>query len=328
MHNEKATIGITNLGNTCGINTWLQTIFATPTAVNTITGSSFATNSFGRCVQEIVSLWKFTTGSRRISPSRLVNAIYDNCNGMFLPKEPLDVGELWTWSVQKLHEDSASTWDIDNIVYTDPVNKRIAEITHKFQEGKTSQLLNIFRGLQMTLVKCTSCGHVPLNVEPFTTVQLEIPVTDKSLTLSDLFGHMFRKETMNEWSCDKCQKKHADKTSRFWSLPKVLVVVLKRFTVYPNGSIRKVHTNIDIPENITFHKGSVLSETSDIHYQLRSICLHHGTYDGGHYTSVVQHKGKWYHCDDEEVRELQDVADITKQNRSSYVVVYERPNFN
>lgn len=324
LSDKAATFGLANMGNTCGINAWLQTIFASPSCVNMITGSQFKPESFGRCVQEIVSLWKHSSGSRRVTPTRLVDAIYRYCNGMFIPKEPLDIGELWLWSLQQLHEDSAQPWNLNKEEYADEVAQRIAQITHKFQEGKQSRVLDIFQGLQMSIVKCKACGHVPLNVEPYVTVQLEIPVTDKSLTISDLFGYFFRKESMDEWSCDKCKAKEADKTTRFWSLPKVMVIVLKRFMVNPNGAIRKVHTNVDIPENITFHKGSILSDTKDTTYHLRSIGLHHGIYEGGHYTSLVNHKDKWYHCDDEDVRELRDISEITKQNRSSYVVVYER----
>lgn len=257
-------------------------------------------------------------------PSRLVNLMYEKSNGLFQPNEQLDICELWFWALQQIHEDCAEPWDVDQDTFPDITSKKIALVAHKFQEGKRSKVLDAFQGIQMAVVKCKECEHSPINIEPFTFIQLEIPCSDHSYVLSDLFSKYFEKEPMEEWSCDKCQKKEAYKTTRFWSLPNVVVVVLKRFTTTPNGTIRKVHTNIDIPLNITFHKGSVLSDQKDHVYELKSMGLHHGTYTGGHYTSVVQHKGTWYHCDDEEVRELHNMADITTKNRSSYVMVYER----
>lgn len=319
-----ATIGLSNLGNTCGINTWLQTVFASPQCVKAIVSSTFAAGTFGRCVQEIVSLWSKTGGSRRLMPSRLVNMIYEKSNGLFQENDQLDICELWLWALQQMHEDSAEAWNIENDTFDDVTSKRIAVVAHKFQEGKKSKILNAFQGIQMAVVKCKECAHAPINIEPFTFVQLEIPCTDQSYVLSDLFSKYFEKEAMVEWSCDKCHKKEADKTVRFWSLPKVVVIVLKRFTTTPNGTIRKVHTNVDVPLHITFHKGSVLCDQKDYVYELKSMGLHHGTYNGGHYTSVVNHKGTWYHCDDEQVHEINNMAEMTTRNRSSYVIIYER----
>ena len=319
-----ATIGLSNLGNTCGINTWLQTVFASPACVRAIVSSPFPAGTFGRCVQEIVSLWSRSTGSRKLMPSRLVNLIYEKSNGMFESNQQLDIGELWFWALQQMHEDCAEPWDLQKETFTDETVRRIAMVAHKFQEGKRSKLLNTFQGIQMAVVKCQACGHTPINIEPFTFVQLEVPNTDTSYVLSELFSRYFQKEAMKEWACDKCKKQEADKVTRFWSLPEVVVIVLKRFMTTPNGTIRKIHTNVDIPQHLTFHKGSVLADQQDHVYELKSMGLHHGTYGGGHYTSVVQHKDTWYHCDDEEIRELQNLSDITSKNRSSYVIIYER----
>lgn len=327
MTPTNATIGLSNLGNTCGINTWLQTVFASPLCVQAINGSTFEMGTFGRCVQEIVSLWTRSTGSRRLMPTRLVNLIYEKSNGLFQANEQLDICELWMWALQQIHTDSAQPWDINKESFPDITAKKIADVAHKFQEGKKSKLLDTFHGIQMAVVKCKECDHSLVNVEPFTFVQLDIPCSEESFVLSELFNKYFEKEPMEEWTCDKCQKKEATKTLRFWSLPNVVVIVLKRFTTTSNGIIRKVHTNIDIPMNITFHKGSVLGDQRDHTYELKSMGLHHGTYNGGHYTSVVQHKGSWFHCDDEEVREIHNLADVTTKNRSSYVMIYERANF-
>jgi ubiquitin C-terminal hydrolase len=319
------TFGLSNLGNTCGINTWLQTIFASPACVKAIVSAPFAVGTFGRCVQEIVTLWTRSSGSRRLMPTRLVELIYQTSNGLFHTNEQLDIGELWFWALQKMHENSAQPWDIQSESFVDATTQRIAMVAHKFQEGKRSKILDTFQGIQMAVVKCQACGHAPINIEPFTFIQLEIPsVAEQSFVLSDLFSRYFQKETMKEWACDQCKKQEADKVVRFWSLPPVVVIVLKRFMTTPNGTIRKIHTNIDIPLHITFHKGSVLGDAQDHTYELKSMGLHHGTYSGGHYTSVVQHKGVWYHCDDEEVRELQNISDITSKNRTSYVIIYER----
>jgi ubiquitin C-terminal hydrolase len=284
-------------------------------------------NTFGSSVKELVTFWKNTTDSISVAPKRLVSYVYEKSGGLFYTGEPLDIGELWVWALDRLHEDSAEDWKVDFDQLKMPESqKRVLQIAHKYQRGKRSEIIGTFQGMQFTMIKCTACGHVPLNIEPFTTVQLEIPQTDKNLVLSDLFGHMFKKEQVTEWSCDKCKKKEAVKGTRFWSTPSVFVINLKRFMMTPHG-IRKNYTNIDIPEQITFHTGSILSEEDDVTYQLRSVGLHHGTYEGGHYTAAVKHNGRWYHCDDDEICEVHNIGHITHQNRTSYMVVYEREDF-
>ena len=58
-------------------------------------------------------------------------------------------------------------------------------------------------------------------------------------------------------------------------------------------------------------------------YQLRGVISHHGTFRGGHYTSVVRSSDdQWYHCDDNQSPKLNTTAFAL--SREAFMLVYEK----
>ena len=96
-------------------------------------------------------------------------------------------------------------------------------------------------------------------------------------------------------------KEEAEKTIRFWSLPEVLIITLKRFG--NNG--RKNQKMIDFPlENLDLRKHVVGYDKNSYVYDLYGICNHRGT-SGGHYTAFVKNaNGKWYEFNDTTCKEI------------------------
>jgi ubiquitin C-terminal hydrolase len=98
------------------------------------------------------------------------------------------------------------------------------------------------------------------------------------------------------------KKEIAEKTLRFWSLPEVLIITLKRFG--NNG--RKNQKMIDFPlENLDLRKYIVGYDKNSYIYDLYGICNHSGGTSGGHYTAFVKNaNGKWYHFNDTNCNEI------------------------
>lgn len=314
------TVGIANIGNTCGINTWLQHLFAIPQLRDYVRSFRFTQDGLGYRLQEVFNTWSKSESSDVIVPRSLYKTVYQLSNGLFVPNEPLDIAELWIWSMNVLHEECASEWVIGSGSGT--VRAKIERETHKHQNGKQSGILDIVQGVQLGFVKCRACDFTPYNVEPYITIPLELQPTDAPTVLSDLFCKYFQTEQLEGWKCDKCGEKDAFRLLRFWTLPKLVIVVLKRFQNV-NNTIQKMHNPVDISENLTFHKGSVMSDEHDRKYRLLGIGLHHGSYFGGHYTALSQYDGVWYHCDDHQVQRIDDMSVVCKNNRNAYVIIYE-----
>lgn len=323
-----ATIGIANLGNTCGINTWLQCIFASPSLRSTLIASTFPEGSFGKCLQDVIALWNVKHNKNILVPSKLITFVYDLSNHLFVQNEQLDVGELWQWSLQKLHDEIAIKWTNPlqsfSLCEDQKMAKKIVHDLVHFQNGKNSALLDNSQGVQLSFLKCNACDYMLYNTEPFVTLPLDLPYKDGSYILSDLFLHFFTKEAITEWTCDRCKKKDASRLSRFWSMPCTLILILKRFQMMSDGRFRKNYQKIDIPEQVTFHKGSMLSSSQSITYQLKNIGCHHGSYHYGHYTAVVNYEDTWFDCDDDVVTKIANVHDILHNNQNAYVLIYER----
>jgi ubiquitin C-terminal hydrolase len=110
------------------------------------------------------------------------------------------------------------------------------------------------------------------------------------------------------------------KSSKLWSLPNVLFIIINRFI---NPDIKNIKP-ININDALCFSKGTILSNTDiDKNYKLSSIALHTGNTGGGHYVSICSTK-----INDEDTFLLYNDENISKpenflqNNRDAYMLVY------
>ncbi|XP_074952299.1 ubiquitin carboxyl-terminal hydrolase 4 isoform X2 [Phalacrocorax aristotelis] len=136
-------------------------------------------------------------------------------------------------------------------------------------------------------------------------------------------------ETLGEhdpWYCPNC-KKHQQATKKFdlWSLPRILVVHLKRFS-YSRYWRDKLDTVVEFPI-----RGLNMSEfvcdpgAGSYVYDLIAVSNHYGAMGVGHYTAYAKNKvnGKWYYFDDSSVSVASEDQIVTK---AAYVLFYQRRN--
>uniref|UniRef100_A0A672HRR5 Ubiquitin carboxyl-terminal hydrolase n=1 Tax=Salarias fasciatus TaxID=181472 RepID=A0A672HRR5_SALFA len=135
-------------------------------------------------------------------------------------------------------------------------------------------------------------------------------------------------ETLGEhdpWYCPTC-KKHQQATKKFdlWSLPRILVVHLKRFS-YNRCWRDKLDTVVDFPIRYEVNSlaGSVSERADPYVYDLIAVSNHYGGMGGGHYTAYGKNKvdGKWYYFDDSSVSSASEDQIVTK---AAYVLFYQR----
>ena len=67
--------------------------------------------------------------------------------------------------------------------------------------------------------------------------------------------------------------------------------------------------------------GSELFDYLKDNYELYGICNHSGGIGGGHYTSIIKDKNKWYLMNDTNVSIIDNI--ISEQN---YIFLYRRKN--
>ncbi|XP_032370262.1 ubiquitin carboxyl-terminal hydrolase 4 [Etheostoma spectabile] len=134
-------------------------------------------------------------------------------------------------------------------------------------------------------------------------------------------------ETLGEhdpWYCPTC-KKHQQATKKFdlWSLPRVLVVHLKRFS-YNRCWRDKLDTVVDFPiRDLNMSEFVCDPKAGPYVYDLVAVSNHYGGMGGGHYTAYGKNKvdGKWYYFDDSSVSSASEDQIVTK---AAYVLFYQR----
>ncbi|XP_007425865.1 ubiquitin carboxyl-terminal hydrolase 4 [Python bivittatus] len=134
-------------------------------------------------------------------------------------------------------------------------------------------------------------------------------------------------ETLGEhdpWYCPNC-KKHQQATKKFdlWSLPRILVVHLKRFS-YNRYWRDKLDTVVEFPiRDLNMSEFVCDPAASPYVYDLIAVSNHYGGMGVGHYTAYAKNKinGKWYYFDDNSVSPASEEQIVTK---AAYVLFYQR----
>ncbi|CAL1578173.1 unnamed protein product [Knipowitschia caucasica] len=124
--------------------------------------------------------------------------------------------------------------------------------------------------------------------------------------------------------CPTC-KKHQQATKKFdlWSLPRILVVHLKRFS-YNRCWRDKLDTVVDFPiRDLNMSEFVCDPKAGPYVYDLIAVSNHYGGMGGGHYTAYGKNKmdGKWYYFDDSSVSSASEDQIVTK---AAYVLFYQR----
>ncbi|KAM9592483.1 ubiquitin carboxyl-terminal hydrolase 4 isoform 2-T2 [Trichechus inunguis] len=148
-----------------------------------------------------------------------------------------------------------------------------------------------------------------------------------SVALRDCIELFTTMETLGEhdpWYCPNC-KKHQQATKKFdlWSLPKILVVHLKRFS-YNRYWRDKLDTVVEFPVRALNMSEFVCDLSARPYvYDLIAVSNHYGAMGVGHYTAYAKNKlnGKWYYFDDSNVSLASEDQIVTK---AAYVLFYQR----
>jgi len=153
--------------------------------------------------------------------------------------------------------------------------------------------------------------------------------TPKQLSLQDCLDNFQRPEHLGDQDMVYCRtcKEHveATKTLQVWSLPRVLVIQLKRFK-YTTYSRSKIECEVNFPlDGLDLSDYVTGAMPTGVHplYTCVAVSNHMGGMGGGHYTayvrSVVDHE--WYSCDDSFTSKVHE-NEVVSPN--AYVLFYIR----
>lgn len=188
-------------------------------------------------------------------------------------------------------------------------------------EEQSSIVTNLFRIQTESGVTCLHCNTYDPTEE--VTYCLPIPLGDESkISLETLLSDFLKEEQLDgEYYCSHCQdlRLAKQKTSIRHPLPPVIIVQLKRFPF--DGTDDKLHTLVTYP----LVNWKVDDNDSSL-YDLIAVSMHTGNLNGGHYTTYARLNAsdQWYHFNDSFFEPVNNTDCLV--NRNAYVLVYLKKN--
>lgn len=311
-----ATGRIANIGNTCCINTFFQCIAHTPKLNNYFINKNKNSELYNQ-IKEILTIIGNDTNNV-CYPHKCIQILNKYFPNEFTLGEQYDMSEVLTLIFDKISIEIGKPTNIE-LCNNNIINK-INTAIHNYNNSKSSSFIKNIQNTQLSILNCSKCDFEQINVEVYITLMLDISNEKDFYTI---ISNYFKKDTVSDWLCDKCKiLNNANKSIKLWDLPEILIVVLKRFKYSENGSISKINTSIEIPDNITFGKGSILKyNDKEYKYNLCAIANHIGNYMGGHYYAYCNYNNEWY-CYDDNTRNKLDKINYD----NAYVLFYQKSN--
>lgn len=384
----RKVIGLRNLGNTCFMNSVLQSL-------NNIEEFSLYFNElpsletkspqqqqkrvyYSRSMRESVSdanvaeelrkvlinLSHGGDGTRAISPECLFLVIW-KVVPQFRGHRQHDAHEFLRYMLDRLHTElqcvstATATTESNVDLAIDDAQKHttkdwngspnsITSETNGTIRKRSSIVTNVFGGTLQSEVRCLICGMISKKHDPFLDLSLDIPEkfykeSDSDgrpvCNIADCLSSFTEIEELAEtelYYCSSCKCKQKS-TKRFWirRLPNVLCLHIKRFR-WNNFFRTKIDLRINFPIESLDMSQYVLNNASDPRhpslnnnnniYDLAAVVVHHGNGSScGHYTSYANHKGTWFHFNDQTVKKVET---STVAECKPYILFYIRRDEN
>ena len=289
--------GLGNLGLTCAINTLIQCITHTPVLRKFFLQNIFNENTLAYQLKDVIEL--LYVKNVTVAPKGFLNKLFTTFPDILHFGEQHDLCELWMLISDKIADEIGQPIPPPPKKLEDDPNNldnKIHHMIYNCNNKKMSKFVENIQGIQISILQCnnTVCHEQYYNPEVFTTMMVDIPSLSSyshshyKTDLINLLLDFYKIEDLasDTWKCDKCEKQNgARKQSKLLKMPRVLIVVLKRFLMTETGNFRKITDPVDISADLEFG-----FDNKTFKYSLCAMGNHLGSYNGGHYNAITRTK--------------------------------------
>jgi len=324
-YENKGFVGLSNLGNTCFLNSCLQVLNHTY-ELHFLIDSKEKSKKIRNNLDDSIILKEWNelrelmwSGNGTVSPNKFVHTVHEIAQNkdrdIFTGWLQNDITEFLLFLIECFHNSICrkTTMKING----KPKNKtdKLAILCYKLLQDvyskEYSEIMDIFYGVYVTSISSMDNKHTySLKPEHFFVLDLQIFKDDRACpSIYDCLDLFISSEYMtgeNAWFNENTKEKEdIMKGASFWSFPKVLVITLKRFS--PDGS-QKINNIIQFPlVDLNLSKYVKGYNPDRYVYDLFGVCNHIGSVSGGHYTAFVKNvSGEWIHYNDNVVEIVPD----------------------
>lgn len=338
---NKGLTGIANLGNTCFLNSCMQVINHTYELNHLLDTPSFIAHlkpntGDGKIMTEWNDLRKVMwSGNGVVTPRKFVHNVQQVAvtkkKDLFTGFAQNDMPEFLLFIIDCMHDSVSRSVNMkisgnaQNI--RDVMAIKCYDMLKTVYSTEYSELLDIFYGIYVSEILSVD-GKTSHTMKPEHFFILDLPIVNNNTPLNNIYECLnlyTLPENMcgdNAWFNEKTnQKEDVIKRLSFWNFPKILVIVLKRFT--PDGQF-KIASNLDFPvHNLNLAPYVRGYNPASYVYDLYGVCNHMGGTLGGHYTSFVKNaENKWIHFNDDKIELIENEASLITPN--AYCLFYRK----
>ena len=337
-YKNKGLSGLSNLGNTCFINSCMQIISHTYEVNNFLNEENYKKKLKNIVDTVLIVEWDnlrklMWSENCIISPGKFIKTIQKISSikkkDIFTGYSQNDLPEFLLFLIDCFHNSLSReikmtiTGSPENS--TDQVAVKCFEMIKNMYSKEYSEIWNLFYAVHISeIINLETGKQVKITPEPYFMIDLPIPENNKSPSLIDCFNHYVEGEVLegdNAWYNEEIKEKiNIRKKIQFWSFPNILVIDFKRF----NNNSQKNQILITFPLDDLDLSEYVIGYKKDIYkYELYGVCNHSGGVMGGHYTAYIKNaNGKWYHFNDTTVSEVGLTDSIVSSK--AYVLFYRK----
>jgi ubiquitin C-terminal hydrolase len=336
-YNNKGLSGLSNLGNTCFINSCLQILSHTYELNDFLDNETYKKILKNKYDSMLLIEWDnlrklLWNENCIVSPGKFIKTIQKVAQvkniEMFTGYSQNDISEFLLFLIDCFH--NSISREVKFTISGKPENSmdnlaiKCFKMIENCYKNDYSEIWNLFYGVHVSeIIRIDNQKILSQTPEPYFMINLPIPPDNKSPSLIDCFNFYVDGEIIENYKDEETNELvNIKKKILFWSFPNILAIDLKRF----NSRFQKNQIHVTFPlDDLDLSPYVIGYKKENYKYELYGVSNHSGGVMGGHYTSYVKNaNNKWYHYNDTSVSEVKTTESIISPK--AYVLFYRKKN--